>query len=247
VFLDLLCDCNIDTSKSREELKKSPAMSGRDVEAAPIATPGAPPMSGVPPTPGEMTAQADEGESIVGPKFVKYWEDHGVSPYLRIPKVEVSVKVYELSKVFEKENSFHAKFCLQLDWEDWSLPSSLSEAVNFEDHFVPRFEINNPGEEIPVAEKGRTIRRKPLPNCPCHVTMTERYVGEMLSRMDVTDFPYDMQLLEFDIKSRPCHVHAKKAEKKYIELSDPIVFRHKEGGWGVSENIRKHCCISLLV
>ncbi len=191
-----------------------------------------------------MSAQADQGESIVGRLFVEYWEDNHKDPYAHIPAVEVSVKVYELSKVFAKENSFHAKFCLQLDWEDESLPPQ-GEPVNFEDHFIPRFEIDNPGEEIPEAEKGRMIRRKPIDGHPCRVTMTERYVGELLSRVDVSDFPYDIQLLQLDIKSRP--YHNKEQDKKNIQLSDPVTFRREEGARLVAAALPRIVCLRACV
>ena len=169
----------------------------------------------------------DEGETVVGAKFIKYWEDQGEDPFKHIPIVDVAVKVYEISRIFQTENCFHAKFCLQMDWEDPSLPIS-GDAIDFSQHFIPRFEINNPGEQIPVPQPGRTIKRKTTKGNKFRVAMTEIYRGDLLSRVDVSDFPYDIQLLEIVIKSRPCRP-SPDAKKTYVELRDPVTFRAKEG------------------
>eukprot|EP00750_Incisomonas_marina_P010294 INCI16260.23.p3 GENE.INCI16260.23~~INCI16260.23.p3 ORF type:complete len:216 (+),score=26.66 INCI16260.23:86-733(+) len=168
-----------------------------------------------------MMEHRDEGETIVGPKFRAYWERLGEKWQDHLPHVEVSVKVKEIAQVFEKENTFHCRFCLQLDWEDPSLPPP-GDDVNFRDHFLPRFEIDNSGEEIPEPEPGRNVKCKEN----ARAALTAFYRGDLLSRADVSDFPFDIQLLEIVIKSRPFHF---KGEKRYIVLDNPTTFRPTEG------------------
>eukprot|EP00750_Incisomonas_marina_P010298 INCI16260.5.p1 GENE.INCI16260.5~~INCI16260.5.p1 ORF type:complete len:369 (+),score=30.20 INCI16260.5:156-1109(+) len=179
----------------------------------------------------------DEGETIVGPKFRAYWERLGEKWQDHLPHVEVSVKVKEIAQVFEKENTFHCRFCLQLDWEDPSLPPP-GDDVNFRDHFLPRFEIDNSGEEIPEPEPGRNVKCKEN----ARAALTAFYRGDLLSRADVSDFPFDIQLLEIVIKSRPFHF---KGEKRYIVLDNPTTFRPTEGHSvepGANWNPQWHLC-----
>ena len=167
------------------------------------------------------------GESILGPEFIRHFAEKGLDPYEHIPRIEVSIKVTELSRVFERENTFHATFCVQLDWEDLTLPHGMDVAIEDEQHFLPRFEILNCGQELPEAQPGLTIRRKESDRTNYRVSLTEYYKGDLLSRVNVADFPYDLQHLEICIRARA--IHNAGGDKFLVQMCDPTRFRWDEG------------------
>ena len=85
---------------------------------------------------------------------------------------------------------------------------------------------------MPVALPGLTIKRKPVAGrngTNNRVALTEIYKGDLLSRVDVTDFPYDIQLLEIQLKSRPCRAAGTTKQKTVVVFRDPESFRYKDG------------------
>eukprot|EP00466_Bigelowiella_natans_P014305 jgi/Bigna1/85243/estExt_fgenesh1_pg.C_30049 len=140
--------------------------------------------------------------SHLGAKYKEYMIEHFSTAYdpKNVPIVEVCVKVYSVRNINMQEGTFDAEFTVMLDWSDPSLQGAKGkDKVDFEDHFYPSFFVENATSE-PEPVGGEALPRlRPEPN---HVTLTQRYRGNLRTTFNVRDFPLDVQYLQILIKSR---------------------------------------------
>jgi len=170
--------------------------------------------------------------SHLGAKYKEYMIEHFSTAYdpKNVPIVEVCVKVYSVRNINMQEGTFDAEFTVMLDWSDPSLQGAKGkDKVDFEDHFYPSFFVENATSE-PEPVGGEALPRlRPEPN---HVTLTQRYRGNLRTTFNVRDFPLDVQYLQILIKSRTISDGTKwtNGEKSCpVTFQNPYTWRGKKG------------------
>jgi|TARA_B110000091_G_scaffold22905_1_gene21693 hypothetical protein len=89
--------------------------------------------------------------STIGPAWLRFWAKHnlnGRDPIV-LPKVDVAIKVQEISDLDEHNGRYHTIFVLLLDWVDPSLGRHLmsnqeeldAHVIDFTQHFIPKIEL----------------------------------------------------------------------------------------------------------
>ena len=89
--------------------------------------------------------------STIGPAWLRFWAKHnlnGRDPIV-LPKVDVAIKVQEISDLDEHNGRYHTIFVVLLDWVDPSLGRHLmsnqeeldAHVIDFTQHFIPKIEL----------------------------------------------------------------------------------------------------------
>lgn len=113
--------------------------------------------------------------------------------------------VLAVTEIDSSRHEWKAEFIVCLDWQ------------SDDDDFVPKIVIENALENAEPLEGGGKVRKK-----KGRKTLTLRYHTTLLTRMDMRDFPFDIQYLDLTIKSQRYHVRGKNYR---VPLSNPSKYR----------------------
>ena len=190
-------------------------------------------------TTSHYVANTDTDSSSFGQSFLDYYDSRGLSPYAEghIPNVEVAIKVNKMTDLNQVEHTFDTEFTLMLDWVDPSLErekKEWGEAVDWDNHFRPSVDVLNclACEEVGGASKPRCRRVETADGEANHVTLTQKYVCTIKSRMDLRLYPFDVQYCEIVIKARSISDGQSwtNGEKRgYVQFYDPTRWRWEHG------------------
>lgn len=120
----------------------------------------------------------------------------------KLPAVELATKFYSISQVDETKHTFFADFLVMLDWE----------ATTNHAGFIPHVQIENGIDVMMVGNETDPREKK-----DCHMTATRRYQATLISRMNMRNFPFDIQYLEVIFK----------IERSQVTLADGSLLRQK--------------------
>ena len=138
-----------------------------------------------------MTAKSE-----CGPLYTAWAEANNVK---EPPLIDVRIKFYRVSDFNSKDATFHATFCLMMDWEDPSI-ANVDGKIKWDQHFRPSWEIvnavssqvvggmskgTNDGMPLPRYKRNNSDSKKFTPFGPEHrVTLTVKYKVTLSARLD---------------------------------------------------------------
>ena len=195
--------------------------------------------------------------SSVGSAFVQHFVSHDENPYdeKNIPKVECKFKINKVSSLDQVAQTFTVEFTLMLDWVDPSLDRQnkpKTHVPDWDEHFSPGLMLLN-------AQSIDTDESQPRLRPPAdlhdgsreynHVTMTQKFAATIDSRMDLRNYPFDIQYLEIIMKLRsisngnkwildlPEGPKGKRPMDKSVfpQFRNPVTWRY-ETGHQIAEN-----------
>jgi len=178
--------------------------------------------------------ETEADETHTSKHRLKFSEFRNEEVQNHLPPIDVCVKVYALSNINTRDNTFEADFNVMLDWEDPSLHLiNPGEPFKIENHFQPRYTVTNISPKEDHFESERPARLDDRGK-PCHVKWTKRFNATLQSPMDATRFPFDVQILSIIIKpdsveSGSFYNENKKFQHIIPELLHPVRWRHKSG------------------
>ena len=180
--------------------------------------------------------------SHVGPRWEAFWAARGRDGHDErlLPKVDVAIKIYELSDINALDCTFNCVFVVLLDWVDPSLemleiPRS-AEAIDWTQHFFPRIELVDAKRDM-IAELGqggdvpRVRPRDPVTGECNHVTLTAKMKATIKSRFDFRRYPFETQVLQLLIKAHTVSDGKSFANGKrhgFVTLADPTRWRYDD-------------------
>lgn len=134
-----------------------------------------------------LAAGADDGGCPIAPSARTSRPDPGAGP----TRVHFGLHVVDVTAVHESRETFEADIVVLTWWRDPRLASGETCIVGADRVWRPEFELGNAvgartglAPEVRIEPDG-TVRR------------VQRYVGEFRTRLDLRDYPFDRQLLEF--------------------------------------------------
>lgn len=151
-----------------------------------------------------------------------------------LPPIDVAVKIYSLSNISTRTNTFEADFNVMMDWEDPSLHlATPGEVFKIENHFCPQYKVTNISPQFEHSKSARPPRHDDSRK-PCRVKWTRRFKATLKTQMDPTRFPFDVQILSIIIKPDSVdsgRFHCDKKAYRHItpELLHPVRWRRTEG------------------